>query len=75
MAMPANVKVVSSGYFAPELARDWFETEAGQRQVAAMPRRRRMDEDVLDAALLHLLSAESRCMTDVDIRIDDGQAL
>ncbi|MED5544353.1 MAG: SDR family NAD(P)-dependent oxidoreductase [Pseudomonadota bacterium] len=70
-----NVNVISPGYFASELAGDWFETEAGQRQVTAMPRRRLMDEDALDTTLLHLLSAESRCITGADIRIDDGQTL
>lgn len=70
-----NVNVVSPGYFASELAGDWFETEAGQRQVAAMPRQRLMDEGALDATLLHLLGGASACVTGADIRIDDGQTL
>ncbi|MBH0112042.1 SDR family NAD(P)-dependent oxidoreductase [Novosphingobium sp. YJ-S2-02] len=70
-----NVNVVSPGYFESELAGDWFETEAGQRKVAAMPRRRLMDEAALDATLLHLLGDASAPITGADIRIDDGQTL
>ncbi|MBT0669538.1 SDR family oxidoreductase [Novosphingobium profundi] len=70
-----NVNVVSPGYFRSELAGDWFETEAGKRQLSAMPRGRLMEQEALDATLLHLLSDESRFLTGADIRIDDGQTL
>lgn len=70
-----NVTVLSPGYVATELAGDWFDSEAGQKQVRSWPRRRPMNADALDEALVWLLSNQSRFVTGTDITIDDGQSL
>lgn len=70
-----NVNTLSPGYIRSELASDWFDSEAGQRQMARWPRRRLLEEDALDATLLYLLSDASVGVTGSDFVIDDGQSL
>lgn len=70
-----NVSVISPGYVATELAGDWFDSEAGQKQLKSWPRRRLMEADALDEALVWLLSDQSRYVTGTEITIDDGQSL
>lgn len=70
-----NVTILSPGYIRTELAGDWFDTEGGARQMAKWPRRRLLDEDALDEALLWLLSDASRNVTGSEIVVDDGQSL
>lgn len=70
-----NVNLISPGYIRSELAGDWFETEAGKKQINSWPRRRMLDDDALDATLLFLLSDASRNVTGADFVIDDGQSL
>ena len=70
-----NVTVISPGYIRSELAGDWFDTEAGQRQMSRWPRRRLLEEDSLDAMLIYLLSDASAGVTGSNFTIDDGQSL
>jgi NAD(P)-dependent dehydrogenase (short-subunit alcohol dehydrogenase family) len=70
-----NVNVISPGYIRTELAGEFFDAEAGARQVASWPRRRMVEANALDATLLHLLSDAGAQLTGADITIDDGQSL
>ena len=70
-----NVSVVSPGYIRTELAGDFFDGEAGQKQMARWPRRRLLDDDALDATMLYLLSDASAGVTGSEFIIDDGQSL
>ena len=70
-----NVNMICPGYIKTELNGEWFESEAGAKQVAGFPRRRLMDESDLDVALLWLASDLSRSVTGTAIIVDDGQSL
>lgn len=70
-----NVNCLSPGYIASDLVNDWFASEGGQRQMNGFPRRRLVEEDGLDGALLYLLSDAARNTTGSDITVDDGQTL
>ena len=58
-----------------ELAGDWFATDAGRKQIGKWPRRRLLDPDACDEALVWLLSDQSRNVTGAEIVIDDAQSL
>ncbi len=70
-----NVNVVCPGYIETDINADWFQTEAGAKQIAKWPRRRLMDADALDAAILNLCSDASAFITGSVVTIDDGQTL
>lgn len=70
-----NVNMICPGYVRTEINGDWFDTEAGTRQIAGFHRRRLMDESDLDAMLLYLASDASRAVTGTSFTIDDGQSL
>ena len=70
-----NVNMICPGYIKTEINAGWFEIEGGERQIKKWPRRRLMNEDALDAALLYLASDASAPVTGTHITIDDGQSL
>lgn len=70
-----NVNVISPGYVRTELNSDWFDTDAGKRQIGGFPRRRLMDIDALSTPLLYLASDLSAGVTGTVVTIDDGQTL
>ncbi|MGH6614604.1 SDR family NAD(P)-dependent oxidoreductase [Sphingomonas sp.] len=70
-----NVNILCPGYIETNLNADWFQTEGGARQIAKWPRRRLMNQDALDSALLYLSSDDSAHMTGSVMTIDDGQSL
>lgn len=70
-----NVNMICPGYIKTELNGEWFETEAGAKQIAGFNRRRLMQESDLDVALLWLASDLSASVTGTAIAIDDGQSL
>jgi NAD(P)-dependent dehydrogenase (short-subunit alcohol dehydrogenase family) len=70
-----NVNSLSPGYAASDMTNDWFDTEAGQRHLKSFPRRRLLDPDGLDAALLYLLSDGAKNTTGANLVVDDGQSL
>jgi len=70
-----SVNAICPGYIETEINADWFATEGGQRQIQTFPRRRLMDEDGLDAALLMLAGAPGRQITGSAFTLDDGQLL
>ncbi len=70
-----TVNMLAPGNIATEITLNWFETNAGRRQLASFPRRRLMPADALDVPLLHLCSSGSGAITGSVFSLDDGQAL
>lgn len=70
-----NVNTIQPGYIQTEIAGDWFQTEGGQRQIAAFHRRRMCPIEALDAPLVFLCSDAARHVTGATLTIDDGQVL
>ncbi len=70
-----NVNALSPGYVTTELTGDWLEGEGGQKTISKTPRRRVMDEDSLDEALLFLSSDGARFVTGTDVLVDDAQTM
>lgn len=70
-----NVNTIQPGYIQTEIAGDWFQTEGGQRQIAAFHRRRLCPIEALDAPLVFLCSDAARYVTGATLTIDDGQVL
>ena len=69
------VNAICPGYIETEINAHWFKTEGGAKQIKSFPRRRLMDEDVLDEALLMLAGKAGGAMTGSLITVDDGQSL
>jgi len=69
------VNAIAPGYIETEINADWFATEAGKAQIDGFPRRRLMDGDALDQALLLLAGPSARFITCSIITVDDGQSL
>ena len=69
------VNALCPGFIETDLNSDWFQTDAGQKQMNAFPRRRLMAEDGLDDALLMLAGPTARAITGSVITLDDGQTL
>ncbi|WP_300539486.1 SDR family oxidoreductase, partial [Sphingosinicella sp.] len=70
-----NVNSICPGYARTEINSEWFDTEAGQKQIAKFHRRRLMAEDSLDVMLLYLASDASAAVTGSSFTLDDGQSL
>ncbi len=70
-----NVNAICPGYIETEINEGWFETEAGQKQLRAYPRRRVGEAGDLDGALLLLASPKSRFITGELLFVDDAQSL
>lgn len=70
-----NVNTISPGYIRTAINDEWFETEAGRKQVARFPKRRLMGEEGLDGAILFLCSDAAEFVTGSDFVLDDGQTL
>ena len=69
------VNTISPGYIRTAINADWFETDAGRKQIARFPRKRLMGEEGLDAPLLFLCSDAAEFVTGADFVLDDGQTL
>lgn len=69
------VNAIAPGYIETEINSDWFNTEQGRAQINGFPRRRLMDEDALDQALMLLSGSAARFITGSIITVDDGQSL
>ncbi|MDB5430260.1 MAG: short-chain dehydrogenase [Caulobacter sp.] len=69
------VNGICPGYIETEINADWFATEGGAKQIKGFPRRRLMDEGVLDESLLMLAGPTAKFITGTLITIDDGQIL
>ena len=70
-----NVNALSPGYVATELMGDWLDAEGGKKTIGKTPRRRIMDEESLDEALLFLCSDGAKFVTGSDVLVDDAQSM
>lgn len=70
-----NVNAVCPGYIKTELVGDYFDTEAGQRDLGRWIRKRLLDIGDLDQIILYLCSDLSRHVTGSAFTIDDGQSM
>ena len=70
-----NVNMILPGYILTELNDQWFESEAGKKQVERFNRRRLMPQAGLDDMLLYLCADESAYVTGGEFVLDDGQTL
>jgi NAD(P)-dependent dehydrogenase (short-subunit alcohol dehydrogenase family) len=69
------VNALSPGYIATELVEDWLQSESGQKTIQKMPRRRIMEAEGLDEALLFLASDGAKFVTGTDVLVDDAQSM
>ena len=69
------VNAICPGYIETDINSDWFKTDGGQKQLKGFPRRRLMEAEDLDSALLMLCGPAARAITGSVITIDDGQSL
>jgi NAD(P)-dependent dehydrogenase (short-subunit alcohol dehydrogenase family) len=70
-----NVNALSPGYVATELTEDWLNSEGGAKTIGKTPRRRVMDAESLDDALVFLCSDDAKFVTGADLLVDDAQSL
>ncbi len=70
-----RVNALAPGYFATEMNRGFFETDAGKAMLGRVPMRRLGREDELDAPLLLLASRASSFMTGSVLTIDGGHSI
>jgi NAD(P)-dependent dehydrogenase (short-subunit alcohol dehydrogenase family) len=70
-----NVNALSPGYVATELTEEWLGGEGGAKTIGKVPRRRIMDADSLDEAILFLCSDGAKFVTGADVLVDDAQSL
>lgn len=70
-----NVNALSPGYVATELTDEWLNGEGGQKTIGKSPRRRVMDANSLDEALLFLCCDGSKFVTGSDVLVDDAQSM
>ena len=70
-----SINTISPGYIRTAINDAWFDTDPGMKQIARFPRKRLMEEQGLDAALLFLCSHAAEFVTGTDFVMDDGQTL
>jgi NAD(P)-dependent dehydrogenase (short-subunit alcohol dehydrogenase family) len=67
-----NVNAICPGYIDTEINHDHWGTEAGQKLIQMLPRKRLGKPEDLDGLLLLLASDESRFINGAIITADDG---
>jgi NAD(P)-dependent dehydrogenase (short-subunit alcohol dehydrogenase family) len=70
-----NVNAICPGYIDTEINHHVWQTEAGQKMVNGMPRKRVGQPQDLDAVLVMLCAKESHFVNGAVISADDGQGL
>jgi NAD(P)-dependent dehydrogenase (short-subunit alcohol dehydrogenase family) len=70
-----NVNAICPGYIDTEINHHVWQTEAGQKMVQEMPRKRVGQPKDLDVVLMMLCSNESHFVNGAVITADDGQAI
>jgi NAD(P)-dependent dehydrogenase (short-subunit alcohol dehydrogenase family) len=70
-----NVNALSPGYVATELTEEWLAGPGGQKTIGKAPRRRIMDANSLDEAVLFLCSDGAKFVTGTDVLVDDAQSM
>ncbi|WP_185267065.1 SDR family NAD(P)-dependent oxidoreductase [Halopseudomonas xiamenensis] len=75
--MPYGIRVnaLAPGYFPSEMTNPFYESEAGQREIAALPIQRLGRHEELDGPLLLLASAASTYMSGSVITVDAGHSV
>jgi NAD(P)-dependent dehydrogenase (short-subunit alcohol dehydrogenase family) len=68
-----NVNAILPGYMKTDMNREWFESEGGREAVGGFRRRRLMQLEDIDGAVLLLASPASRAITGASLLIDDAQ--
>lgn len=69
------VNTISPGYIRTGINDDWFDTEAGKKQISKFTKRRLMPQEGLDGPVLFLCSDAAEYVTGSDFVLDDGQTL
>jgi hypothetical protein len=69
-----NVNAICPGYIRTEINEEQFDSDAGQKLVAMLPRRRVGDPSDLDGLLLMLSADESGFINGSIITADDGHS-
>jgi NAD(P)-dependent dehydrogenase (short-subunit alcohol dehydrogenase family) len=69
------VNALAPGYIETDINASWWATEGGQKQLKGFPRRRLMEAEDLDAAVMMLCGPAARAIAGTLITIDDGQSL
>ena len=67
-----RVNAIAPGYFVSEMNDEYFETEAANRMIQAIPMRRVADPSELDAALLTLAGPGGSYITGSIVTVDGG---
>jgi NAD(P)-dependent dehydrogenase (short-subunit alcohol dehydrogenase family) len=70
-----NVNAICPGYIDTEINNHHWQTEAGQKLVAMLPRKRVGKPEDLDALIVLLASAQSHFVNGAIIAADDGFAI
>jgi 3-oxoacyl-[acyl-carrier protein] reductase len=70
-----QVNALAPGYIRTEINDRFFRSEAGQKLIARLLRRRVGEPTDLDGALLLLVGEASRFVTGTVVTVDDGQSL
>lgn len=70
-----NVNAICPGYIETEINADWLKQPSGEKMLAGFPRKRVMDDDALDGALVWLVSDMAKFTTGAVVQIDDAQGL
>ncbi len=75
--MPYGIRVnaLAPGYFPSEMTNPFYESEAGQREIAALPIQRLGRHEELDGPLLLLASAASAYMSGSVVTVDAGHSV
>lgn len=68
-----SVNVVCPGYMLTDINEEWFTSEAGQKMISKLPRKRLMPIDALSPVLGFLTSDAAAYTTGAVIKIDDAQ--
>lgn len=69
------VNAICPGYILTDINADWFDTDQGAKQLKGFPRRRLVEDEALDAALVMLAGPAAKFITGASFTIDDGQML
>jgi NAD(P)-dependent dehydrogenase (short-subunit alcohol dehydrogenase family) len=70
-----NVNAICPGYIRTEINAEHWDTDAGRKLVAMLPRRRVGDAADLDGTLLLLVAEESQFVNGAIIAVDDGMSV
>ena len=70
-----SVNAICPGYVGTELTEAFFSTEAGEKKIQTLPRRRLLKVEDMDAPLLMLAGPAAHGITGTLVTVDDGHSL